>query len=45
MSVIEEKEIIKLQRELIDKILDYQIKYGIDSITWNINIHLVKKEV
>ena len=38
-----QQELLILQKQLIDKALEYQIKYGQDSLAWNVQI-MVKPE-
>jgi hypothetical protein len=31
-------EILLLQKELMTKVLDYQINYGAESVSWNVTV-------
>ena len=35
------KKIFELQKNLMVTIMDYQIKYGSNSIAWNVNVNFI----
>lgn len=43
-KIVEDKNnILSLQKGIMNSILDYQIKYGADSVSWNISIQFMEK--
>ena len=39
-----EKRILEMQRDLMSEIMNFQIEYGAESVSWNINIQFARKE-
>lgn len=37
-----EKQILTMQRDLMSSIMDFQIKYGVESVSWNVNIQFTR---
>ena len=40
----DEKRLLEIQKELINEILEYQIKYGAGTIGWSVNMQFIIKE-
>jgi len=39
----DKRRILEIQKELINEILEYQIRYGAETIGWNVNVQFVMK--
>jgi len=39
----DKRRILEIQKELINEILEYQIRYGAATIGWNVNVQFVMK--
>jgi hypothetical protein len=33
------KKILKIQKDLFNEVMEYQMKYGSDSVTWNCSVN------
>jgi hypothetical protein len=43
-EIIEDRNnILSLQKGIMNSILDYQIRYGADSVSWNVTISFMEK--
>ena len=43
MMMAERNEIISMQKVIVSKIFDYQMKYGSNSVGWGVNVSFADK--
>lgn len=43
MMMAERNEIISMQKVIVSKIFDYQMKYGSNSVSWSVGVSFVDK--